>query len=47
MEILIYRKDEDESTGVLFTDMREAIEYVKLRVKNEAGAWEDFTFKII
>lgn len=46
MEILIYRKDEDESTAAVFTDTREAIEYVKLRVKNEGCVWEDFIFKI-
>lgn len=46
MEILIYRNDEEESTAAVFIDSREAIEYVKLRVKNEKCVWEDFIFKI-
>lgn len=46
MEILIYRNDEEEDTAAVFIDAREAIEYVKLRVKNEGCVWEDFIFKI-
>lgn len=46
MEILIYRKDEDESTATVFTDAREALDHMKLRASEEEKEWADYIIKV-
>jgi len=42
MEILIYRNDEEEITAAVFTDVREAIDHMKLRAMEEWKEWSDY-----
>lgn len=45
MEILIYRNDEEESTASVFSDVREAIDHMKLRASEEWKEWSDYIIK--
>jgi hypothetical protein len=47
MEILIYRNDEDESTAAVFTDVREALDHMKLRASTEGKEWHDYIIQPI
>ena len=42
MEILIYRNDEDERTAAVFTDVRTALDHMKLRAQEEERDWSDY-----
>lgn len=45
MEILIYRNDEEENTAAVFTDVREALDHMKLRASEEGKEWSDYIIK--
>jgi hypothetical protein len=45
MEILIYRNDEDEITAAVFTDVRSALDHMKLRAQEEGKEWSDYVIK--
>jgi hypothetical protein len=46
MEILIYRNDETESEALYFTDVKDAIEYMKLRATKEKKDLSDYIITI-
>ena len=45
MEILIYRNDEEESVAKVFSDVREALDHMKLRAMEEGKEWSDYIIK--
>lgn len=45
MEILIYRHDENESDATVFTDTRQAIDFMKQRAAQEKMDWSEYIIK--
>lgn len=45
MEILIYRHDEWEETATVFSDVRQAIDYMKERATQEGKELADYVIK--
>ena len=45
MEILIYRNDEHEKTASSFANLREAIDYMKVRAEQESRPLTDYIIK--
>lgn len=45
MEILIYRNDEEEITWAVFSNVREALDHMKLRASEEGKEWSDYIIK--
>jgi hypothetical protein len=45
MEILIYRNDEEETMASVFSDVRQALDHMKLRASEEGKEWFEYIIK--